>query len=731
MNWKSLSLFLLLASTAFSQSLRSLDPRIERKIDSLLHIMTLEEKFGQLNQRVGIDTAYESLMRQGRIGSFLGVVGAANTCKYQKIAVEQSRLHIPLLFGLDVIHGFRTTFPIPLAEASTWNPGLIEEAERVAAREATAAGLHWTFAPMVDIARDPRWGRIAEGSGEDPFLGSAMAVAKVRGFQGENLADRSSLLACAKHFAAYGAAEAGRDYNIVDMSERTLREIYLSPFKAAVDAGVGTLMSSFNEIGGVPSTGNKWLLTDLLRNEWGFRGFVVSDWESIMELTRHGVAATREDAGVLALNSGLDMDMVSQIYQNELPIAYQTKRISDEVLNQSVRRVLRVKFALGLFENPYRTCDTLAEKNAMRTPEHVSLARKVAQEAIVLLKNKNTILPLKKSMKRIAVLGPLADNQAELRGPWAAQGKNEEMISVMKGLRGKLSSQTQLVYEKGCEIVSDSGSRIAEAVRIAKQSDIVVCVLGEKENMSGEAASRSMLTLPGKQEELLRAVHETGKPIVLVLMNGRPLTVPWADEHVDAIVETWFLGEQAGNAIADVLFCDVNPSGKLPVSFPRSLGQIPIYYNHKNTGRPLNDTDKYTSKYLDVPNTPLYPFGFGLSYTTYAYSNLRLSSATFSSAQEVRVFVDVTNTGNMAGQEIVQLYIQDEVATVTRPVKELKGFEKVSLNAGEKKTVEFVVKPDQLAFYDLQMKRIVEPGWFKVFVGGNSVDVIETRFELR
>ncbi len=731
MNWKSLSLFLLLVSTAFGQSLRSLDPGIERKIDSLLHIMTLEEKFGQLNQRVGIDTAYESLLRQGRIGSFLGVVGAANTCKYQKIAVEQSRLHIPLLFGLDVIHGYRTTFPIPLAEASTWNPGLIEEAERVAAREATATGLHWTFAPMVDIARDPRWGRIAEGSGEDPLLGSAMAVAKVRGFQGENLADRNSLLACAKHFAAYGAAEAGRDYNTVDISERTLREIYLPPFKAAVDAGVGTLMSSFNEIGGVPSTGNKWLLTDLLRNEWGFRGFVVSDWESIMEMTRHGVAATREDAGVLALNSGLDMDMVSQIYQNELPIAYQTKRISDEVLNQSVRRVLRVKFALGLFANPYRNCDTLVEKAAMRTPGHVSLARKVAQEAIVLLKNNNSVLPLKKSMKRIAVLGPLADNQTELRGPWAAQGKNEEMISVMEGLKAKLSSQTQLAHEKGCEIVSDSGSRIAEAVRIAKRSDVVVCVLGEKESMSGEAASRSMLTLPGKQEELLRAVHEIGKPIVLVLMNGRPLTIPWAAEHIDAIVETWFLGEQAGNAIADVLFGDVNPSGKLPVTFPRSLGQIPIYYNHKNTGRPLNDTDKYTSKYLDVPNTPLYPFGFGLSYTTYTYSNLRLSSASLSSAQEVKVSVDVTNTGNMAGQEIVQLYIQDEVATVTRPVKELKGFEKVSLNAGEKKTVEFVVKPDDLAFYGLDMKRTIEPGWFKVFVGGNSVDVIETRFEVR
>lgn len=718
-------------SLSLSQPFKSLDVNVEHKIDSLLQIMTLEEKIGQLNQRVGIDSAHFPLLRQGRIGAYLGVVGAAATRKLQHVAVEESRLHIPLIFGLDVIHGFRTTFPIPLAEASTWNPELIEKAERVAAQEATAGGIHWTFAPMVDIARDPRWGRIAEGSGEDPFLGSAMAVAKVRGFQGSNVSDPQSMLACAKHFAAYGGAEGGRDYNTVDMSERTLREMYLPPFKAAVDEGVGTLMSSFNEIGGVPSTGNRWLLNDVLRGEWGFKGFVVSDWESIKELIAHGVGATRKDVGVLALNAGLDMDMVSQIYQDEMGDAVRLKKVSDEVLTQSVRRILRAKYALGLFDNPYRNCDTVLEKSAMLTQEHVSLSRKVAQESIVVLKNKNNLLPLKKSIGRIAVIGPLADSKRDPLGPWAGIGNPKDVVTVLEGLKAKVSSQTKLVYAKGCEIESDSGINIAKAVQTAKQADVVVLVLGEKEEMSGEAASRSQIDLPGRQDELLRAVHKTGKPIVLVLMNGRPLTIPWAAENVNAIVETWFLDVQAGNAIADILFGDVNPSGKLPVSFPRSLGQIPIYYNHKNTGRPFNEKDKYTSKYLDVPNTPLYPFGFGLSYTTFSYSNLHISASSISSNQELKVTVEVTNTGSRDGDEIVQLYIQDEVGSVTRPVKELKGFQKVFLKAGEKKSIEFTVKPEHLSFYNLEMKKVVEPGTFKVFVGTNSVDVMEAEFNVK
>jgi beta-glucosidase len=727
---KVVSAAVLFSSLSFSQQFLSLDTHVERKIDSIVKIMTLEEKVGQLNQRVGVDTAHYALVRQGRIGAYLGVVGAAATLRLQQVAVEESRLHIPLLFGLDVVHGYKTVFPIPLGEASTWNPELLERAERIAAKEATAGGIHWTFAPMVDIARDPRWGRIAEGSGEDPFLGSIIAEAKVRGFQGKSLNDPQSLLACAKHFAAYGAAEAGRDYNTVDLSERTLREVYLPPFHAAVKAGVGTLMASFNEIGGVPSSANKWLLTDVLREEWGFKGFVVSDWESILEMMKHGIGATRTDVGVSALNAGLDMDMVSQIYQNEMPDAVRSTKMSEETLNQSVKRVLRAKFALGLFENPYRNCDTVLEKGAMLLPEHVSFARQVAQESIVLLKNKNELLPLKKSLKRIAVIGPLANAKKDPLGPWAGIGDPKNVVTVLQGLKAQLSPGTKLLYTRGCEVIGDSGLDIAKAVRTAKQAEVVVLVLGEKEDMSGEAASRSDIGLPGRQEDLLKAIHKTGTPIVLVLMNGRPLTIPWAAENIPAILETWFLGVQTGNAIADVLLGDINPSGKLPVSFPRNVGQIPIYYNHKNTGRPINDTDKYTSKYIDVPNTPLFPFGFGLSYTTYAYTNLQLSSSSISLSQEIEISVDVANTGKRDGAETVQLYVQDLVGSVTRPVKELKGFQKIHLKAGEKKTVRFTLRPENLAFYNLEMKKVVEPGVFKVMVGGNSVDVIETRFEV-
>lgn len=733
---KSLTLFIL-TFTTFNAIALSQSAVIDKKVDSLLNVMSLEEKLGQLNQSVGrwnknrterIGEEQAALLRQGKVGSFLGIDGAAETARIQRIAVKESRLGIPVLFGSDVIHGFRTVFPIPLAEASTWNPDLIERAARVAANEASAAGIHWTFAPMVDIARDPRWGRIAEGSGEDPFLGSAFAAARVRGFQGTHLLDRGSILACAKHFAAYGGAEAGREYNTVDVSERTLREVYLPPFKAAVDAGAWTLMSAFNEIAGVPSSGNHWLLTDVLRSEWGFKGFVVSDYTSVMELQNHRVAGSRTDAGILALSAGVDVDMVSGIYGKELVDAVRTKKLPEEIVDRAVRRVLNAKFAYGLFDNPYRNSDTLREKSEMLTPEHLVLARTVAQQSIVLLKNERNVLPLDKSARSIALIGPLTDNKKDPLGPWAGFGRAEDVVTVLEGVKQKISPQTKLLYALGCGITSDSSIDIEEAVRFAKQADVVVVVLGEEARMSGEAASRSNLDLPGRQNELLKAIHQTGKPVVLVLMNGRPLTIAWAAENVNAIVESWFLGIQSGNAIADVLFGDVNPSGKLPVTFPRSVGQIPVYYNHKSTGRPFVDSSKFTSKFLDISNTPLYPFGYGLSYTSFTYSNLRASSPTITKNQEMKITVDVENTGKRAGDEVVQLYIQDEVASVTRPVQELKGFKRIRLRPGEKQSVEFVLTSEHLSFYNLEMKKLVEPGTFKVFVGGNSVDVLGMEF---
>ncbi len=735
---KSLTLFILTFSL-FNVFALSQDAIIDKKIDSLLNLMSLEEKLGQLNQTIGtwsvstterISEEQAAMIRQGKIGSFLGIIGAFETGRIQRIAVKESRLGIPLLFGLDVIHGFRTVFPIPLAEASTWNPDLIERAARVAANEASAAGIQWTFAPMVDIARDPRWGRIAEGSGEDPYLGSVFAAARVRGFQGKNLSDVGAILACAKHFAAYGGAEAGKDYNTVDLSERTLREIYSPPFKAAVDAGVWTLMSAFNEISGVPSSGNRWLLTDLLRNEWGFKGFVVSDWTAISELQNHGAASSRTDAGILALRAGVDIDMVSGIYENELVDAVRTKKLPQEYVDQAVRRVLKAKFAYGLFDHPYRNCDTLREKSEMLTPDHLALARTVAQQSIVLLKNGKNILPLDKSVRTIALIGPLADNRIDPLGPWAGVGRPDDVVTVLEGVKQKILPQTKLLFARGCTISSDSSADIEQAVRVVNQADVAVVVLGEGAHMSGEAASRSNLDLPGRQNELLKAIHRTGKPIVLVLMNGRPLTISWAAENVNAIVEAWFLGVQSGNAIADVLFGDVNPSGKLPATFPRSVGQIPLYYNHKNTGRPIADSNKYTSKYLDVPNTPLYPFGFGLSYTKFSYSNIWASSRTIAKNQEIRIAVDVENSGKRTGDEVVQLYVQDEAASVTRPVRELKGFKRVNLKPGEKQSVEFVLTPEHLSFYNLEMIKVVESGAFSAFVGGNSVDVLKTKFDV-
>ena len=705
----------------------------DQKIDSLVARMTLEEKLGQLNQ-LSVDNQPNAeqldLVRKGLVGSFLNLTGAGATHDAQHIAVTESRLHIPLIFGHDVIHGYRTIFPIPLGEAASWDPEAVEAAAHVAAREAAAAGVHWTFAPMVDIARDPRWGRIAEGSGEDPYLGSAMAAARVRGFQGTDPRAPDAVLATVKHFAAYGGAEGGRDYNTVDLSERTLREVYLPPYRAALDAGARSVMTSFNEIGGVPSTASPWLMTTVLRREWGFRGFVVSDWTAVEELRNHGVAGSRADAGKLALEAGVDMDMVSRIYVDDLPALVRTGRIPVAVVNEAVRRVLRAKAALGLFDDPYHGASPERERSVLLAPEHRQLARRVAEESIVLLKNDASLLPLAPRVKSVAVIGPLADDKIAALGSWPGRGDPKDAVTPLEGIKQRAGGgSVSVVYEKGCGITDTATAGFAGAVAAAKQADVAVLVLGEAGDMSGEAASRANIDLPGVQPRLLEAIYATGTPIVLVIMNGRPLTIPWAAEHVPAIVESWFLGVETGPALAAVLFGDVNPSGKLPVSFPRAVGQIPLYYNHKNTGRPTGP-DKYTSKYTDLPVTPLFPFGHGLSYTTFSYSDLRLSSLRITPAGTLHASVTVTNTGSREGAEVVQLYVHDEVASVTRPVRALAGFRRVSLKPGEARTLDFQLTAKELGLYNRDMKFVVEPGTFRVFVGGSSVGGLEAEFDV-
>jgi beta-glucosidase len=680
--------------------------------------MTLEEKLGQLNLLSANGRASPEqmqLVRQGKLGGLFNVIGAENTTPVQRIAVTESRLKIPLLFGLDVIHGYRTIFPIPLAEAGSFDPEAAEATARAAGLEAAAAGINWTYAPMVDIARDPRWGRIAEGSGEDPHLGSLMAAARVRGFQ-------QSILATVKHFAGYGAAEAGREYNTTEISERTMREVYLPPFKAAVDAGVASVMSAFNDIAGVPASGNAWLTDTVLRREWRFPGFVVSDWTSVAELMPHGVAGSAAEAGRRALTAGVDMDMQSSIYVDSLAALVRANRIPMAVVDSAVLRILRAKARLGLFRDPYRP------RTAPAAAETRALARRVARESIVLLKNERATLPLDPKTATIAVIGPLADNKLDPLGPWHTQGQAEDVVTVLQGIRARASA-AQVLYAQGAGIEDSSTSGFPAAVAAAKRSNVAVLVLGERHDMSGEAASRSSLGLPGVQQQLLEAVAATGTPVVLVLMNGRPLILEWAADHVPAIVETWFLGVEAGNATADVLFGDVNPSGRLPVTFPRVLGQVPLYYNHRNTGRPFAADNKYTSKYLDVPNTPRYPFGFGLSYTTFAYRDLRLSTARARTSDTVTATITVTNSGNREGTEVVQLYIRDEVASVARPVRELKAFQRVTLKPGESRAVNLRVAVRDLAFYGLDMKPVVEPGTFRVYVGPNSAEGLEATFE--
>ncbi|MGH3118171.1 MAG: glycoside hydrolase family 3 N-terminal domain-containing protein [Gaiellales bacterium] len=713
------------------------DSRMERFVDSVLTRMTLEEKLGQLTQRRGrwgetgpsVEAGGEAEIRTGKVGSFLGVFGAAYTRQMQRIAVEQSRRGIPLLFAHDVIHGFRTIFPVPLAEAASWDPAAVEGAARIGAIEATAHGLHWTYAPMVDIARDPRWGRIVEGSGEDPLLGSAMAAARVRGFQGSDLRATNTMLATAKHFAAYGGAEGGRDYNTVDLSPRTLHEVYLPPFRAAVDAGAGSVMAAFNEVSGIPMHAHGELINGVLRDRWKWSGVVVSDYNGIQELMAHGVAGDSTTAGVLGLRAGVDVDMVSGIYFGKLPAAVGAGRISVRQVNEAVRRVLRAKYRLGLFEDPYRYSDESRERALTLTTEHQATAREMARKSIVLLKNQGNVLPFAKSLGTIAVIGTLASDGRSAIGSWSAAGRKEEAVTVLDGIRRAVPSTTRLLYAGGAEVEGTDTSGFAEAVRVARQADAVILVLGEREDMSAEAANRASIDLPGVQEELAKRVHATGKPVAVVLMNGRPLAIPWLDENMPAILETWYLGTQMGPAVADVLFGDYNPGGKLPVTFPRATGQIPLYYNHKNTGRPSSE-EKYTSKYLDVPWTPLYPFGHGLSYTTFAYTAPRLSRTTIRATDTLVVEVKVSNGGSRAGDEVVQLYLRDDVASATRPVRELRGFRRVTLQPGERRALSFTLRPDDLAFYDQRMDRVVEPGSFTVFVGGSSTAVQEARFEV-
>jgi beta-glucosidase len=724
--------------------------RASQVADSILRLMTLEEKVGQLNQLPGQGTPTgphapqggEALVRTGGVGSFLGIFGADYTRELQQIATQQSRLKIPLLFGLDVIHGFRTIYPIPLAEAASFDSTRAEFSARQAAIEATAHGITWTFAPMVDIARDPRWGRIMEGAGEDPYLGSVMAAARVRGFQGGDngvgLGATDAMLATVKHFAAYGGAEGGRDYNTVELTERTLWETFLPPYEAAVEAGVATVMASFNEIGGTPAHENDWLFSDVLRQRWRFKGLVISDWGGIGELINHGVAANRGEAGILGIKAGIDIDMSDNVYADSLAAAVRSGRVPLALVDSAVKRVVRLKFALGLFQDPYRFSDAAREKRYTLAPQHVDAALTAAREGIVLLKNADKTLPFRKDLTSVAVIGPLADDAQSVLGNWAAEGRPGEAVTVLAGLRSALGASARIVSVRGAPVDTVDTTGFAQARTAAAAAAAVVLVLGERQDMSGEGWNRASIDLPGSQRDLALAViraarSSTGgasKPIVVVLLNGRPLAIPELAAEAPAIVETWFLGSQHGKAVADVLFGDYNPGGRLPVTFPRATGQIPLYYNHRNTGRPAEANNHYTSKYLDLPWTPLFPFGYGLSYTTFAYSNLRLSSARIAAGDGLTVSVDVRNSGDRAGDEVVQLYVRDSVATVAEPVKSLKGVRRISLRPGETQTVTFRLGADAFALYDRQMRKVVEPGIFTIFVGRNSDDVTSTRVDV-
>ncbi|MEY3050589.1 MAG: hypothetical protein RLY31_374 [Bacteroidota bacterium] len=713
----------------------------DARIEALLAKMTLEEKIGQLTLYTSdwdvtgpsLNKNYLEDIRSGRCGNLFNAHTAAFTREVQRIAVEETRLGIPLLFGYDVIHGHKTIFPIPLAEACSWDLDLAERSARLAAREAAAGGLHWTFNPMVDVARDPRWGRVAEGAGEDSWLGSLIAAAKVRGYQGAQLSDPSTILACVKHFAAYGASQAGRDYHFVDMSERVLRETYLPPYRAAVEAGAATVMTSFNEYDGVPATANDFLLRKVLREEWGFDGFIVTDYTSMNEMIAHGFSRDERQAGEQAILAGVDMDMQGGIFQRHLMRSVQEGVVPQEAVDAAVRRILRQKAALGLFDDPYRYSDARREAEVTFSEELMDHARDAGRKSIVLLRNEpvagQPLLPLSRTVRDIALIGPLADAAEEMLGTWRAAGDPAKAVSLLSALQSALPD-TKIHHAQGCSVLEEGTEGFEAALAAARRSEVVILAVGERALQSGEAASRSQLGLSGGQQALLEAIHATGKPVIAVVMAGRPLTLSWAADHIPAIVNAWHLGTMAGPAITDVLLGDYNPAGKLVMSFPRNEGQIPIHYNMKNTGRPFDANNKYTSKYLDVDNTPLYPFGYGLSYTTFQYSDIRLDRSSLAPGETLRITVRLTNTGSRPGEEVAQLYVRDLVGSVTRPLRELKGFRKVSLQPGEQRELTFELTRDDLRFYTRDMRFDAEPGQFQLFVGGDSTADLSAMFEL-
>ncbi len=743
-------LSIAIVCTLFNTQMNSQNKDIEKKIDSLMNLMTLEEKVGQMNQYNGFwnltgpapeegnaKLKYDHL-RSGLVGSMLNVRGAENARKIQEIVVNETRLGIPLIFGYDVIHGQKTITPIPLAEAASWDLKAIEMSARVAATEAAAEGIHWTFAPMMDISRDARWGRVMEGGGEDPYLGAKIGVARVKGFQGDDLSAPNTIAACAKHFAAYGFAESGKDYNTVDIGTSTLYNIVFPPFKAAVDHNVRTVMNSFNILNGIPATGNKFLQRDVLKEMWGFDGFIISDWGSGKEMIDHGFAKDLKEVARLAANAGSDMDMESYAYVAHLKDLVESGTVSEKVIDQAVRRILRVKFELGLFDDPYRYCDTVREQELMNHPDHHAAALDMARKSIVLLKNEGNLLPLTKDQKKIAVIGALASDKNSPLGSWRLASEDNSAVSVLEGLQ-RYSSE--ITYARGPELVvgettfinevrinETDRSGFQEAVQLAKNSEVVIMVLGEHGFQSGEGRSRAELDLPGLQQELLEAVHGVNKNVILVLNNGRPLAFPWASENIPAILEAWQLGSQTGHAVAQVLFGEYNPSGKLPMTFPRSVGQVPIYYNHFNTGRPGPIELVFWTHYIDENNAPLYPFGYGLSYTEFSYSDLKIDAA---NPKDVKVSVTVTNKGDRMGEEVAQLYIRDKVASNVRPVKELKGFEKFSLKPNESKKITFSLTENELGFYMPDGDFVVEPGEFDVMVGGSSVEGLSGSFVLK
>lgn len=736
------------------------NPLKEIFVSDLLAKMTFDEKLGQLNLPTSGDITtgqanssnIAKKIEEGKVGGLFNIKSVQKIREVQKIAIEKSRLKIPLLFGMDVIHGYETTFPIPLALSCTWNMDLIKRSAQIAAQEASADGINWTFSPMVDISREPRWGRVSEGSGEDPFLGSQIAKAMVNGYQGDDLSKNNTILSCVKHFALYGAPEAGREYNTVDMSRLRMYNEYFAPYKAAIDAGVGSVMASFNEIEGIPASCNKWLMTDVLRNQWNFKGFVVTDYTAIPEMSEHGIGDL-QTVSALALKAGIDMDMVGDGFLLTLKKSYDEGKVSIDEIDNAVRLILNAKYDLGLFQDPYKYCDLERGKTEIFTKSNRAEARKTATESMVLLKNQNQLLPLKKS-GTIALIGPLADAKENMAGTWSVATKQENSISLLAGIKEAIGTKGKVLYAKGSNLDYDAALEekatmfgktlhrdkrtkeelLNEALSIANQSDIIIAAIGESAEMSGECSSRTNIEIPQAQKDLLQALLKTGKPVVLVLFNGRPLVLTQENSTVPAILDVWFAGSEAGLAIADVLFGNENPSGKLTLTFPKSIGQIPIYYNHKNTGRPLGNKDgifeKFKSNYIDERNEPLYPFGFGLSYTTFDYSNLKISSTKITPSETLKIAVDVTNTGNFDGKEVVQLYIRDLVGSITRPVRELKGFQKTAIKKGEKKTVTFQITVEDLKFYNSDLEFVTEPGQFEIFVGGNSNAELNATFEL-